>query len=125
MERVYLVTMSLLITHQIDAAYWHEWEMFLLPGGIQGYLAFNIIALPILLIGYKNVITNTAKAVSFSYLCAGLGALTFLIHSVFLLLGFEQFKTPLSLMIILLCLFSSIWLILHTRKPNNYIKKGA
>ena len=24
--------------HQVDAAYWREWSMFYLPGGIQGYL---------------------------------------------------------------------------------------
>ena len=43
MERSYLMTMTALIIHQIDAAYWKEWEMFFIPGGIQGFLVFNII----------------------------------------------------------------------------------
>lgn len=124
MEKAYLVTMSLLITHQIDAAFWHEWEMFLLPGGIQGYLAFNIIAVPLLLIGYKEVILLAPKAAHYAYLCAGLGVLTFIIHAIFLLLGFDQFKTPLSLIVLLCTLFSSFWLLLHIRK-NVSLKKGA
>ena len=37
MERSYFVTMLALILHQIDAAYWQEWEMFFLPGGVQGF----------------------------------------------------------------------------------------
>lgn len=41
MERCYFATMLALIVHQIDAAYWHEWEMFAVPGGTQGFLVFN------------------------------------------------------------------------------------
>jgi hypothetical protein len=48
--------MCLLIVHQIDAAYWQEWTMFNLHGGIQVYLLFNIIVIPIVLLGYKSVI---------------------------------------------------------------------
>lgn len=44
MERSYLSTLLALILHQIDAAFWREWEMFLLPGGVQGFLVFNLIA---------------------------------------------------------------------------------
>ncbi len=62
MERAYFTTMCLLIFHQIDAAYWQEWEMFNLPGGIQGYLIFNIIAIPLILIGYKHLIQGSNKS---------------------------------------------------------------
>ena len=30
MERSYLITMCLFVLHQIDAAYWKEWEIFYL-----------------------------------------------------------------------------------------------
>lgn len=36
MERWYLATLLALILHQIDAAFWHEWDMFSVPGGIKG-----------------------------------------------------------------------------------------
>jgi hypothetical protein len=39
---LYLVNATILITHQIDAAYWHEWELFKMPGGIQLNLLLNI-----------------------------------------------------------------------------------
>ncbi|MCJ8314816.1 MAG: hypothetical protein HRU38_21785 [Saccharospirillaceae bacterium] len=116
MERSYLITMCLLIIHQIDAAYWKEWEMFYLPGGIQLYLLFNIIVIPILLLGYRSIIKVNQTAIKYSYLCAGLGITTFTIHAVFFVFGFEQFKLPLSLFIMGLCLISSAWQIIETRK---------
>ena len=116
MEKSYLITATLLILHQIDAAYWHEWEMVSLPGGIQGFLLFNILAIPLLLIGYKHILKSTATAIKSSYICAGVGLLLFFAHAVFLLLGYEQFRLPLSLAIIGLCLISSIWQISLTMK---------
>ena len=109
MERSYFLTMCLLILHQIDAAFWREWEMFYLPGGVQFYLAFNILVIPVVLLGYKHVVQSSAKAIIFAKVCASLGVLTFVIHSGFALAGFEQFHLPLSMVIILLCLPASLW----------------
>lgn len=116
MERSYFSTMCLLIIHQIDAAFWREWEMFHLPGGIQFYLAFNILVIPIVLLGYKHIVQSSANAMMASRFCASLGVLTFLIHSGFALAGFEQFHLPLSMAIILLCLLSSLWQFTEIRK---------
>lgn len=109
MQRSYFSTLCLLVLHQIDAAYWREWEMFQLPGGIQGYLAFNLLAIPVLLLGYSQVLLRTDKALLYASLCAALGALTFLIHAGFALAGFSQFHLPLSMALILLCLLSALW----------------
>lgn len=114
MERSYLFTMCLLILHQIDAAYWQEWEMFYLPGGIQGYLVFNIIVIPIILLGYKSVILNDSRAKGYSFLCAGLGITTFIIHSGFMVFGYEQFTLPLSMLVITLCLITSLYQVKQT-----------
>ena len=35
LDALYLVNASLLVTHEIDSAYWNEWELLHLPGGIQ------------------------------------------------------------------------------------------
>ena len=35
---LYLVNAVLLINHEIDSAYWKEWQLFRLPGGIEGFL---------------------------------------------------------------------------------------
>jgi len=33
---LYLSNSILLINHEIDSAYWKEWELFKLPGGLSG-----------------------------------------------------------------------------------------
>ncbi len=125
MERRYLTTLCLLIFHQIDAAYWHEWEMFYLPGGIQLYLVFNIIVLPVLLMGYKSVIVGSDSRYRYSYLCAVLGILTFTIHAIFLLFSYEQFTLPLSLLLIVACLVSAIWQLMQLKVEKEKAKRDA
>lgn len=112
----YLLTMSVLVLHQIDAAYWHEWEMFLLPGGIQGFLVFNVVVIPLVCWGYSNVVLMNDKAGFSSYLCAGLGIITGLIHVGFFLAGFDQFKLPLSGFVIFACLVCGVLQLVTTRK---------
>ena len=110
--------MSVLIIHQIDAAYWKEWEMFYLPGGIQGFLLFNKFVIPIVLVGYEQVVTKSLKAKLFSYVCGFLGILTFLLHSGFALFGAEQFHLPLSILIIVLFLIFGVWQVLRTKQTS-------
>lgn len=93
--------------------------MFLLPGGVQGYLLFNALAFPILFLGYRAVILRTARASSFAYLTAGLGLLTGLIHSGFWLAGYPEFKLFFSAGIIVLLPLSSVWLIWRTVKQTE------
>ncbi len=117
-ERIYLTTMCILILHQIDAAYWKEWEMFYLPGGIQGFLLFNILAIPVILVGYSQVIKHTNKAKVFSYICGFLGILTFLIHAVLTILGTDGFNLPLSIALIVLCLLFGIFQVYKTKQTS-------
>ncbi|MFJ7809594.1 DUF6713 family protein [Pseudomonas asiatica] len=119
MERSYFVTMLALILHQIDAAYWQEWEMFFLPGGVQGFLLFNILAIPVLLVGYRSVLLGTVNTVFFAKVCAGLGLITFLIHAGFGLAGYHQFHLPASISILILCLASSVWLMAGIRSSSQ------
>ena len=56
----YAVTMLLLVVHQIDAAYWQEWAMFGVPGGVQGFLVFNALAVGVLILGYREVLLGWA-----------------------------------------------------------------
>jgi hypothetical protein len=116
--------MCLLILHQIDAAYWKEWEMFYLPGGIQGFLLFNIIIIPMVLLGYRSVIISGAKARKYSYFCAGLGITTFMIHLVYMMLDYEQFTLPLSILIIVSCLISSLYQIKQTLKYSAVVSNA-
>ena len=125
MPRSYFWTMLFLILHQIDAAYWKEWEMFHVPGGIQGFLVFNLAAITLVLVGYRHVLLATARAPLYAGVCAALGVGTFLIHAGFALAGLEQFHLPLSMAIIVLCLASAVWLLRDLRRVQGHLARQA
>ncbi|MET4681460.1 DUF6713 family protein [Stenotrophomonas rhizophila] len=115
MERSYFATLLALILHQIDAAFWREWEMFLLPGGVQGFLVFNLLAVGVVLLGYRHVLLQTSKARGFAMVCAVLGIATFLIHLGFAMFGHRTFHLPLSMTVIAACLVSAMCLLRSLR----------
>ncbi|WP_128141779.1 DUF6713 family protein [Janthinobacterium lividum] len=125
MPRSYFWTMLFLILHQIDAAYWKEWEMFHLPGGVQGFLVFNLAAIALVLAGYRHVLLATARATLYACVCAALGVGTFLIHAGFALAGLEQFHLPLSMAIIALCLASAVCLLRDLRRVQGQLARQA
>lgn len=94
---LYLANASVLITHEIDSAYWHEWKLFGLPGDIQTFLVLNLILVLVVLVGLKRVVTWQRGAKGFSYLLAGAGVFAFSIHSFFLLKGHPEFRLPVSM----------------------------
>ena len=116
MPRSYFWTMLSLILHQVDAAYWREWEMFHVPGGIQGFLVVNLAAIAVVLVGYRHVLLATPRAPLYAGVCAALGVGTCLIHAGFAMAGLEQFHLPLSVLIIVLCLVSAVWLLCDLRR---------
>ena len=105
---LYVVNLSLLGVHEIDSAYWHEWEMFRLPGGIQLFLVLNLALLILLVYGLVLVAKWQSGAKSFSYIIAGAGIFAFLIHGAFLLTGHDEFRSAVSLAILVGALIVSI-----------------
>lgn len=125
MPRSYFWTMLFLILHQIDAAYWKEWEMFHVPGGVQGFLVFNLAAITLVLVGYRHVLLGSRQAPRYAAVCAALGVGTFLIHAGFALAGLAQFHLPLSVAIIVLCLASAVWLLRDVRRTQGQLARQA
>ncbi|KRG61827.1 membrane protein [Stenotrophomonas humi] len=119
MDRWYTATLLSLIIHQIDAAYWHEWDMFRVPGGIQGFLVFNAVAVGLLLYGYRQVVLGTRHASRYALLCGGIGVLTALLHAGFAATGHQQFNLPLSIATIAACLASGTGLLLKAKHSAN------
>ncbi len=117
--------MLFLILHQIDAAYWKEWEMFHVPGGVQGFLVFNLAAIALVLAGYRHVLLATPRAPLYAGICAALGVGTCLIHAGFALAGLEQFHLPLSMAIIALCLASGVLLLRDLRRDRGQLARQA
>ncbi|WP_447906964.1 DUF6713 family protein [Stenotrophomonas geniculata] len=115
MERWYLATLLALILHQIDAAFWQEWTMFHVPGGIQGFLLFNLFAVGAVLWGYRHALLGTSTARGYALVCGALGIGTALIHLAFALLGRSEFHLPLSIIVLLACFVSGGGLLLQLR----------
>ena len=118
--KIYLINLALLITHEIDSAFWHEWELFHLPGGIQLFLLINLALIFLFLVGAELVIKREKAGKIFSYLLAIIGILTFFIHLYFILNGNTRFLLPVSILILLSIFFTSIaQLIIITHKFKN------
>jgi Kef-type K+ transport system membrane component KefB len=105
---LYIINLSLLTTHEIDSAYWHEWEMFRLPGGEQFFLVINLVLLIPLTYGLTRVVRWQRGAMVFSYITAGAGIFAFIIHSIFLASGGVEFRAPVSLAILAATLIVSM-----------------
>jgi hypothetical protein len=105
---LYLTNAVLLINHEIDSAYWKEWELFRLPGGIAGFLLLHFPLLFIVLYGLVLIVRHSFLGFVFSFiLCFG-GIFAFVIHTYFLKKGREEFNKPISKMILILTLLVSI-----------------
>ena len=105
---LYLINAVLLINHEIDSAYWKEWEIFKLPGGITGFLLLHFPLLFFVLYGLVLIVRQSFWGSIFSIiLCLG-GIFAFVIHTYFLKQGRKEFDKPLSRLILVLTLLVSI-----------------
>jgi ethanolamine transporter EutH len=93
-------TIALTIAHQIDAAYWHEWDMFGLPGGIQFYNAINIAIFVAVIAAAVPLFRRSQRGYACSLAIAAAAALILPIHAGFALAGYTQFQLPVSIAII-------------------------
>jgi hypothetical protein len=94
---LYLVNSALLVPHEIDSAFWHEWDLFGIPGGLQGFLIVNLVLVLIVLYGFKQVLLETRAGRWFSLALAGAGIFAFSVHSYFLVRGHPEFRLPVSI----------------------------
>ena len=105
---LYLINAILLINHEIDSAYWKEWELFKLPGEITGFLLLHFPLLFLILYGLIQVIQGSFAGLIFSLVLSLGGAFAFTIHMLFIKKGHKQFKIPVSLVILIATLLTSI-----------------
>ena len=108
LDRAATLNIALLFAHQADAAYWREWEMFGLPGGIQLFSAFNLLAFLLVLVCYVGLVRRTRAGFRGSLIIAGLSACVLPIHAGFALAGFTQFGQPFSILLSVLTFAASL-----------------
>lgn len=127
-SKLYLVNLALLATHEIDSAFWHEWNLFGLPGGIDLFLVLNFILILVFIFGFESVINWDKNAFIFSILLSIVGIFAFVIHSYFILSGHPEFKSDSSLAILYLVMLVSIGQLTVTimikRKENTGTAAG-
>jgi hypothetical protein len=97
LDRLYLANASVLLVHQMDAAYWNEWTLFALPGGLALYLVLNVPIALALLLGYGAVAARRPSAVGYSWLLVASGLFAAGFHAVHLWRGDPAFRAPVSL----------------------------
>lgn len=105
---LYLVNAVLLINHEIDSAYWKEWDLFRLPGGITGFLIIHFPLLFLILYGLVQVFEQSLTGLVFSLIVSLGGIFAFGIHLFFIKKGREEFDAAVSLFILWSLLIVSV-----------------
>lgn len=93
---LYLINAVILIVHEIDSAYWKEWQMFRLPGGVTAFLLLHIPLIALVLYGLVLVDRSTAAGHTLSLALSLAGIFAFSIHTYFSHQGRVEFRTPVS-----------------------------
>jgi hypothetical protein len=114
MNRLYALTASLLIVHEIDSAYWREWELFGLPGGVELFLALHLPLALLVLWGQEQVAARSRAGFWMSAAAGAAGIATALIHGAFLLRGAAEFRTAPSIALIAAAGLSGLTLLVST-----------
>ena len=105
---LYLLNAVLLITHEIDSAYWQEWRIFRLPGGIGGFLLMHVPLVALVLWGLIQVWEGTPAGSIFSICLAGGGIFAFSAHTIFIKRGHKEFDTAPSIALLWVILIVSL-----------------
>ncbi len=105
---VYLANATMLVVHEIDSAYWKEWRLFGLPGGISLFLVVHVPLVGLVLWGLLEVRAQSTAGVVFSLALAAAGMLAFTTHAIFILKGHREFNAPVSVAVLLGTLLSSL-----------------
>lgn len=93
---LYVINSVLLINHEIDSAYWKEWDLFKLPGGITGFLLMHFPLLFVILWGLVLIVRQSIYGWVFSLFFSLAGLFAFGIHTYFLKKGRAEFDKPIS-----------------------------
>jgi hypothetical protein len=105
---LYLINAVTLTVHEIDSAYWKEWELFRLPGGLAGFLLLHFPLLFLLLYGLVLVDRGAFAGQILSLVLSLGGIFAFSIHTYFIRQGREEFKTSVSQFILWVTLLVSL-----------------
>ncbi len=104
---LYIANATLLITHEIDSAFWREWEIFHLPGSISGFLLMHLPLIFLILVGLTWTVSHSPAGLIMSLILTGCGLFAFIIHSYHLHRGRQEFRNGVSIGILAATLLTS------------------
>jgi hypothetical protein len=107
LEHSYIWTVGLLVVHQVDSAYWQEWKLFGMDGGIQGFVLSNVLLIVPFLYGLLQVVRVPRVGARYGLSLAIIGVTAFGIHAWFLVQGRPEFRVAASVGILTAALFTS------------------
>ena len=116
---LYFANAILLICHEIESAYWKEWELFKMKGGITLFVIIHIPLVALILYGMIEFYEATIVGVIFSFIIALGGTFAFSIHTHFIKKGNEEFTLPISKIILYSLLVISVLQIIFTIIATN------
>jgi hypothetical protein len=95
--RLYALNAALLVAHEIDSAFWREWEMFGLGGGSGGFVLSHVPLVLAILWGFARLLARARAGLWMSVVLGVAGLAAGAIHSTYLLAGRPEFREPASL----------------------------
>ncbi len=107
---IFIMNAILLILHEIESAYWKEWEILKLPGEITGFILLHIPILFILLYGLVEIARKSLAGNIFGVLLGIGGSLPFIVH-VLIVSRKDKFNLPISKALIYANIVTGILLI--------------
>jgi hypothetical protein len=96
-DGLYLANATVLLTHQIDAAYWHEWDLFGLPGGAPFFVLTNLPIVFAVLWGARSLALGRIGGIVMSWALVASGTIAIVLHGWFLMHGHHAFRSPVSI----------------------------
>jgi len=105
---LYLANSVFIINHEIDSAYWQEWKLFHIKGGINTFLIIHFPVLFFILIGILEINKGSNAGYILSMILSIGGISAYIIHAYFLKKGNREFDTFLSKFILKIILILSI-----------------
>lgn len=113
---LYIIEAAMFVVHEIDSAYWQEWKLFRMPGGVNLFMFIHIPLIMILFYGLLELQKLTITGIIISIMLSLSGISAFFIHQMFIKKGYTEFSTFSSQAILALNLLSSIMLLSFTIK---------
>ncbi len=103
-----ILNLALIVTHEIDSAFWQEWTLFKIPGGIQVFLILNFLLVVPALYGLLQMVKGGKTGRVFSLILSFGGVFAFSIHTIFIRTGHTEFTLPVSLVLLWMILIVSL-----------------